>query len=107
MLIADRELDKKIKPVPKIIKTQLTKAQKIKSLEQKYTTLHDDARQHFIDRLFLEFSVAEPNRKCFHLFFGYCFSKISEELREEFKEFVSPDDFQLCVRDALAFYEGA
>ena len=107
MLIADRELDKKIKPVPKIIKTQLTKAQKIKSLEQKYTTLHDDAKQHFIDRLFLEFSISEPNRKCFHLFFGYCFSKISEELREEFKEFVSPDDFQLCVRDALAFYEGA
>ena len=104
--MADRELDK----VP-VVKTKnvsiCSRTDKINALLLLHPDLHKDAREHFSDRLLLEFSSAEPNRKCFHLFFGYCFSRVCEELREEFREFVSPDEFEMCVRDALAFYEGA
>ena len=105
--MADRELDKV--PVPRTFEQTVknSRSSKIDALILTVPNLHTLAREHFSDRLLLEFSSAEPNRKCFNLFFGYCFSKVREELREEFKTFVSPDDFEMCVRDALAFYEGA
>lgn len=105
--MADRELDKV--PVPRTFEQTVksSRSSKIDALILTVPNLHALAREHFSDRLLLEFSSAEPNRKCFNLFFGYCFSKVREELREEFKTFVSPDDFEMCVRDALAFYEGA
>jgi hypothetical protein len=103
--MANRELDK----VQVVVKKPLvmeSRAGRIKTILLTHPTLHTDAREHFSDRLLLEFASAEPNRKCFHLFFGYCFSRVCEELREEFREFVSPDEFEMCVRNALAFYEG-
>ncbi len=91
---------------PAITPKYLSREEKISEIESKHPTLHKDAREHFSDRLFLEFSSTEPNRKCFHVFFNFSFSKVTEELRSEFSSYVSPDDFEICVRDALAFYEG-
>ena len=110
--MADRELDNVTvassrPPASRAGGTDGGRSAKIDALILKHPNLHSLSREHFSDRLLLEFSSAEPNRKCFNLFFGYCFSKVCEALREEFKTFVTPDDFEMCVRDALAFYEGA
>ena len=85
---------------------RLCRSDRVEELVKKYPDLHVNAREHFSSRILFEFSSAEPNRKCFHLFFGYAFSKISESLREEFSDFVNHEDFEMCVRDALSFYEG-
>lgn len=84
-----------------------SKSEKIASFEKECPELQLLARQHFADRLFIEFSIEEPNRKCFHLFFGHSFSKVAEELRKEFSGFMDPNDFEMCLRDALSFYEGS
>ena len=89
------------------VRQEPTAVEKIQSFEKEHPALHQLARQHFSDRLFLEFSIEEPNRKCFHLFFSYCFSKVAEELRKEFKDFMDPNDFEMCMRDAISFYEGS
>ena len=89
------------------VREEATVVEKITSFEKEHGNLHALAREHFADRLFLEFSIEEPNRKCFHLFFRHCFSRVAEELREEFKDFMDPNEFDMCVRDALSFYEGS
>ncbi len=90
-----------------IKRLEQSKPEKIASFEKECPELHSRARQHFADRLFIEFSIEEPNRKCFHLFFGHSFSKVAEELRKEFNGFMDPNDFEMCMRDALSFYEGS
>tara|TARA_Y100000389_G_scaffold201567_2_gene244576 strand:- start:13672 stop:15498 length:1827 start_codon:yes stop_codon:yes gene_type:complete len=104
--MADRGLDKKEQIVESpIIKIQ-SRQNRISDIEKKHPDLHLKSRQNFADKLFIEFCSAEKNRKCFHLFLGYAFSKITEELRLEFSKFVDADEFDMCVRAALAFYEG-
>jgi hypothetical protein len=111
--MADRGIDangkeKEVSRVQYAVKRlQQSKPEKIASFEKECPELHLLARQHFADRLFIEFSIEEPNRKCFHLFFGHSFSKVAEELRKEFSGFMDPNDFEMCMRDALSFYEGS
>ncbi len=113
--MADRGLDnaertcEPAKPEPVVEKTVIkvqSRQSRISDIEKKHPDLHLKSRQHFADQLFIEFCSAEKNRKCFHLFLGYAFSKITEELRLEFSKFVDADEFDMCVRAALAFYEG-
>jgi hypothetical protein len=61
---------------------------------------------YFKERLFIEFSASEGNRKCFNLFLRHTYPRVREELWEEFKEHVCEDVFDVCMRDALSFYEG-
>jgi len=113
--MADRGLDRAERarepalPEPVVEKTVIkvqSRQTRISDIEKNHPDLHLKSRQHFADQLFIEFCSAEKNRKCFHLFLGYAFSKITEELRLEFSKFVDADEFDMCVRAALAFYEG-
>jgi hypothetical protein len=46
------------------------------------------------------------NRQNFLLFFRTYMSSIREELFEEFKIYISPSEFDLCIRKAISSYEG-
>jgi len=70
------------------------------------SALFEKSREYFADRLLLEFDATEPSRACFNIFMRYAFSKVVEELKSEFIDYVSDDEFQMCVREALSFYEG-
>ena len=85
---------------------RLCRSDRVEEFVKKVPNLYKASREHFSSRILFEFSSAEPNRKCFHLFFGNAFSKISENLRKEFRDFVNHEDFEMCVREALSFYEG-
>jgi hypothetical protein len=70
------------------------------------SALFEKSKEYFADRLLLEFDATEPSRACFNIFMRYAFSKVVEELKSEFIDYVSDDEFQMCVREALSFYEG-
>ena len=81
-------------------------SESVETLLQKDSTLFEKSKEYFGDRLLLEFDATEPSRACFNLFMRYAFSKVVEELKAEFIDYVSDDEFQICVREALSFYEG-
>lgn len=51
-------------------------------------------------------SYKYANRQNFSLFFRTYISDIREELFEEFKEVLTPTEFDLCIRKAISSYEG-
>jgi hypothetical protein len=51
-------------------------------------------------------SYKYANRQNFSLFFRTYISDIREELFEEFKEVLTPTEFDLCIRKAISTYEG-
>jgi len=51
-------------------------------------------------------SYKYANRQNFSLFFRTYISDIREELFEEFKEVLTPSEFDLCIRKAISTYEG-
>ena len=51
-------------------------------------------------------SYKYANRQNFSLFFRTYISEIREELSEEFKEILTPSEFDLCIRKAISTYEG-
>jgi hypothetical protein len=46
------------------------------------------------------------DRRHFLLFFREYMLRIREELYEEFKDYVSDTEFDLCIRKAITVYEG-
>ena len=105
--MADRGLeDTEAKEVKSVVVKMQSRESRIADHEKKTPLLHALAREHFADQLFTEFCSSEKNRKCFHLFLGFTFTKVTQELRDEFSKYVEADEFEVCVRDALAFYEG-
>jgi hypothetical protein len=64
------------------------------------------AREDFVGNLLTEFDASCPSRLRFSLFMTYAFSSLRSQMEEEFRQFVTPDEFELYMRDALAFYEG-
>jgi len=64
------------------------------------------AREDFAENLLTEFDASCPYRLRFSLFMTYAFSSLRSQMEEEFRQFVTPDEFELYMRDALAFYEG-
>ena len=69
-------------------------------------TLEKSACEDFASSLFLQMDVKVTDRRCFSLFFGWAFSKISLELATEFKGFTQSDQFQIALREAVDFYQG-
>lgn len=64
---------------------------------------------NFLDKVLTEMCL-DPNkfndRRHFLLFFREYMLRIREELYEEFKDYVSDTEFDLCIRKAITVYEG-
>lgn len=70
---------------------------------------HCECYYIWIDNVIEEMTITSSDykaRRNFLLFFGMYISDIFEELREEFKEEITPTDFDLYMRKAISFYEG-
>ena len=111
--MADRGIDEEGNEIKNASPSSRTKlfcvsesSESVETLLQKDSTLFEKSKEYFGDRLLLEFDATEPSRACFNLFMRYAFSKVVEELKAEFIDYVSDDEFQICVREALSFYEG-
>ena len=111
--MADRGIDEEGNEIKNASPSSRTKlfcvsesSESVETLLQKDSTLFEKSKEYFGDRLLLEFDATEPSRACFNLFMRYAFSKVVEELKAEFIVYVSDDEFQICVREALSFYEG-
>jgi hypothetical protein len=114
--MADRGIDEDGNEAKTLLEPQATAARSkrcvkqscgsVQDLLERDSTLWKKTKEHFSDRLLLEFDASEPSRACFNVFMRYAFSKVVEELKVEFNEYVSDDEFQICVREALSFYEG-
>lgn len=73
--------------------------------EEKVEMILDDFLEKVLTEMYLD-----PNkfndRRHFLLFFREYMLRIREELYEEFKDFVSDTEFDLCIRKAITVYEG-
>ena len=92
----------------------LTENIKMSILIQEFLKTHKETKiQHCIE-VFSENVLNEmmidchkyAKRQNFLLFFRTYISSIREELFEEFKEYVTPTEFDLYIRKAISYYEG-
>ena len=73
--------------------------------EQKINEILYDFEEQVLNEMMLETNKFN-DRRHFLLFFREYMLRIREELYEEFKEFVTDTEFDLCIRKAISVYEG-
>ena len=73
--------------------------------ERKITEILEDFEEQVLNEMILE-----PNkfndRRHFLIFFRVYMLRIREELYEEFKDYITDTEFDLCIRKAISSYEG-
>lgn len=73
--------------------------------DNKINEILEDFEEEVINEMMLE-TTKFKDRRHFLMFFRVYMLKIREELYEEFKDFITDTEFDLCIRKAISSYEG-
>ena len=73
--------------------------------EKKVHEILEDFEEHVVNEMMLETNKFN-DRRHFLLFFRVYMLRIREELYEEFKDYITDTEFELCIRKAISSYEG-
>ena len=73
--------------------------------EKKVHEILEDFEEHVVNEMMLETNKFN-DRRHFLLFFRVYMLRIREELYEEFKDYITDTEFDLCIRKAISSYEG-
>ena len=90
----------KIRTMDKLIEKYLSNDKDIKK-----NKILEDFEEQVLNEMMLETNKFN-DRRHFLIFFRVYMLRIREELYEEFKEYITDTEFDLCIRKAISSYEG-